>query len=89
MGVSTNPLPAVNLPVVRGVDSSTVVPRSVGPYRTVITGAKLRERTATTMPRGRPLERVGLSSMRFHPIAGDPKTTKTDKKHGSRQESHP
>ena len=28
-------------------------------------------------------------SMRFHPIGGDLKTTKTDKKHGSRQESHP
>ena len=29
------------------------------------------------------------SSIRFHPIGGGPKTTKTDKKHGSRQESHP
>ena len=27
--------------------------------------------------------------MRFHPIGGGPKTTKMDKKHGSRQESHP
>ena len=27
--------------------------------------------------------------MRFHPIGGDPKTMKTDKKHGSRRESHP
>ena len=27
--------------------------------------------------------------MRFHPIGGSLKTTKTDKKHGSRQESHP
>ena len=26
--------------------------------------------------------------MRFHPIGGGPKTTKTDKKHGPRQESH-
>ena len=25
----------------------------------------------------------------FTPLAGDPKTTKTDKKHGSRRESHP
>ena len=32
---------------------------------------------------------VGLSSMRFHPIVGGPKTTKMDKKHGSWQESHP
>ena len=35
------------------------------------------------------LQGVGLSSMRFHPIGGGPKTTKTDKNHGSRQESHP
>ena len=27
--------------------------------------------------------------MRFHPIGGGPKTTKIDKKHSSRQESHP
>ena len=27
--------------------------------------------------------------MRFHPIGGGPKTTKMDKKHGSRQETHP
>ena len=33
--------------------------------------------------RGRALQGVGLSSMRFHPIGGGPKTTKTDKKHGS------
>ena len=39
--------------------------------------------------RGRALQGVGLSSMRFHPIGGGPKTMKTDKKHGSRQESHP
>ena len=32
---------------------------------------------------------VGLSSMRFHPTGGEPKATKTDKKHGSRQEPHP
>ena len=41
------------------------------------------------LPRGRALQGVGLSSMRFHPIGGGPKTTKMDKKHGSRQESHP
>ena len=34
-------------------------------------------------------ERNFLASMRFHPIGGGPKTTKTDKKHSSRQESHP
>ena len=51
--------------------------------------AKLREGTTTILPRGRALQGVGLSSMRFHPIGEGPKTMKTDKKHGSRQESHP
>ena len=82
-------LPVVDLSVVRGVGSSTVVPGSVGSYRPVIAGAKLREGTTTILPRGRALQGVGLSSMRFHPTGGGPKTTKTDKKHGSRQESHP
>ena len=27
--------------------------------------------------------------MRFHPIGGGPKATKTDKNHSSRQETHP
>ena len=31
--------------------------------------------------RGRALQGVGLSSMRFHPTGGGPKTKKTDKKH--------
>ena len=39
--------------------------------------------------RERALQGVGLSSMRFHPIGGGPKTTKMDKKHGPRQETHP
>ena len=42
----------------------------------------------TIVPKGRALQGVGLSSMRFHPIGGGPKTTKTDKKHGSRRETH-
>ena len=50
---------------------------------------KLREGITTILPRGRALQGVGLSSVRFHPLAGDLKMTKTDKKHGSRQESHP
>ena len=50
---------------------------------------KLRENATTILSRGRALQGVGLSSIRFHPIGGGPKTTKTDKKHGSRQESHP
>ena len=82
-------LPAIDLSVVRGVGSSKVDPGSVGSYRPVIVGAKLREGTTTTLPRGRALQGVGLSSMRFHPTGGGPKTTKMDKKHGSRQESHP
>ena len=61
---------AINLSVVRGVGSSMVVPGSVGSYRPVIAGAKLREGTTTILPRGRALQRVGLSSMRFHPIGG-------------------
>ena len=75
---------AIDLSVVRGVGSSTVVPGSVGSHRPVIAGAKLREGTTTILPRGRALQGVGLSSMRFHPIGGGPKTTKMDKKHGSR-----
>ena len=82
-------LPAIDLSVVRGVGSSTVVPGSVGSYWPVIAGAKLREGTTTILPRGRALQGVGLSSMRFHPTGGGPKTTKMDKKHGSRQETHP
>ena len=82
-------LPAIDLSVIRGVGSSTVVPGSVGSYRSVIAGAKLREGTTTILPRGRALQGVGLSSMRFHPIGGGPKTTKMDKNHGSRQESYP
>ena len=82
-------LPAIDHSVVRGVGSSKVVPGSVGSYRPVIAGAKLREGTTTILPRGRALQGVGLSSMRFHPTGGGPKTTKMDKKHGSRQELHP
>ena len=72
-------LPSIDLSVVRGVCSSTVVRGSVGSYRPVIAGAKLREGTTTILPRGRALQGVGLSSMRFHPTGGEPKATKTDK----------
>ena len=54
--------------VILGVGSSTVVPGSVGSYRPVIAGAKLREGKPTILPRGRALQAVGLSSMRIHPI---------------------
>ena len=43
---------AIDLSVVRGVGSSTVVPGSVGSYRPVIAGAKLRENATTLLPRG-------------------------------------
>ena len=69
-------LPAIDLSVVRGVGSSTVVRGSVGSYRPVIAGAKLREGTTTILPRGRALQGVGLSSMRFHPIGGGPEDDK-------------
>ena len=70
------PLPAIDLSVVRGVGSSMVVPGSVGSYRPVIAGAKLRESTTTILPRGRALQGVGLSSMRFHPTGGGPEDDK-------------
>ena len=66
-------LPAIDLSVVRGVGSSKVVPGSVGSYRPVITGPKLREGTTTILPRGGgALQGVTLSSERFHPIGGGP-----------------
>ena len=43
---------AIDLSVVRGVGSSTVVRGSVGSYRPVIAGAKLREGITTILPRG-------------------------------------
>ena len=68
--------PTIDLSVVRGVGSSTVVRGRVGSYRPVIAGAKLREGTTTILPRGRALQGVGLSSMRFHPIGGGPEDDK-------------
>ena len=71
---------AIDRSVVRGVDSSTVVPRSVGSYRPVIAGAKLREGTTTILPRGGERSRESAClQCAFTPLAGDPKTTKTDK----------
>ena len=68
--------PTIDLSVVRGVGSSTVVRGRVGSYRPVIAGAKLREGTTTILPRGRALQGVGLSSMRFHPIGEGPEDDK-------------
>ena len=74
------PLPAVDLSVVRGVGSSTVVSGSVGSYRPVIAGAKLREDATTILPRGRALQGVALPSMRFHPIGGETEDDKDGQK---------
>ena len=63
-------LPAIDLSVIRGVGSPTVVRGSVGSYRPVIAGAKLREGTTTILPSGRERSRKSpLSSMRFHPTS--------------------
>ena len=69
-------LPAIDLSVVRGVGSSKAVPGSVGSYRPVIAGTKLREGITTILPRRRAPQGVGLSSMRFHPIGGGPEDDK-------------
>ncbi len=61
----------------------------VGSYRSVIAGAKLREGTIAILPRGGERSRESpCLQCGFTTLAGDLKTTKTDKKHGSRQESH-
>ena len=53
-------------------------------------GAKLREVTYTILPRGGERSRESAClQCAFTPLAGDLKTSKTDKMHGSRQESHP
>ena len=71
---------AIDLSVVRGVGSSMVVPGSVGSYRPVIAGAKLREGTTTILPRGGERSRESAClQCAFTPLARDPKTTKTDK----------
>ena len=81
---------AIDLSVVRGAGSSTVVPRSAGSYRPVIAGAKLREGTTTILPGGGERSRESTClQCTFTPLAGDTMTMKTDKMHGSRQESHP
>ena len=83
-------LPAVDLPVIRGVGSSTVVPGNAGSYRPVIAGAKLREGTTTILPGGGERSRESpCLQCGFTTLAGDTRTMKTDKKHSSRQESYP
>ena len=63
-------LPAIDLSVVRGVGSSTVVRGSVGSYRPIIAGAKLREGTTTILPRGRALQESACLQCAFTPLAG-------------------
>ena len=64
-------LPAVDLPVIRGVGSSTVVRGSVGSYRPVIAGTKLRESTTTIVPRGRERSRESAClQCAFTPLEG-------------------
>ena len=90
MGPSGAARAAIDLSVVRGVGSSTVVRGSVGSYRPVIAGAKLREGTTTILPReGERSRESACLQCAFTPLAGDTRTMKTDKKHGSRQEPQP
>ena len=70
-GPSGAALPVVDLSVIRGVGSSTVVPGSVGSYRPVIAGAKLREGTTTILPRGGERSRESAClQCGFTPLAG-------------------
>ena len=77
---------AIDPSVVRSVGSSTVFPRSVGSYRPVIARAKLRESTTMILPiEGEHSRESTCLQCAFTPLAaGDMKTTKTDKRHGSR-----
>ena len=69
--------------------SSKVVPGSVGSYRPVIAGAKLREGTTTILPRGGERSRESpCLQCAFTPLAGDTRTMKTDKKGALRLQTH-
>ena len=82
-------LPSTDLSVVRGVGSSTVVPGSSGSYRPVIAGAKLREGTTTILPKGGERSRESAClQCAFTPLAGGPRTMKTDKKGALRLQTH-
>ena len=66
-----------------------VVPGSVGSYRPVIAGAKLREGTTTILPRGGERSRESpCLQCGFTPLAGDTRTMKTDKKGALRLQTH-
>ena len=82
--------PAIYLSVGQRVGSSMVVRGSVGPYRPVIAGAKLREGTTTILPRGGERSREpACLQCAFISLAGGPKTMKTDKKGALRLQTHP
>ena len=65
------------------------LPKAVRHWSLRSVQVKLREGTTTILPRGRERSRESAClQCAFTPLAGDPKTMKTDKKHGSRQEPH-
>ena len=79
-----------DLPVVRGVASSTVVPGSAGSYRPVIAGAKLREGITTILPRGGERSRESAClQCAFTPLAGARRRQKRTRSMVHRRESHP
>ena len=63
-------LTAIDLSVVRGVGSSTVVRGSVGSYRPVIAGAKLREGTTRFCQEGERSRESACLQCAFTPLAG-------------------
>ena len=81
---------AIDLSVVRGGGSSTVVPESVGSYRPVIAGAKLREGTTTILPRGGERSRESAClQCAFTPLAGARRRQRWTRSMVHRRESHP
>ena len=81
---------AIDLSVVRGVGSSMVVPGSVGSYRPVIAGAKLREGTTTILPRGGERSRESAClQCAFTPLAGARRRQRRTRSMVHRRESHP
>ena len=81
---------AIDLSVVRGVGSLMVVPGSVGSYRPVIAGAKLREGTTTILPRGGERSRESAClQCAFTPLAGARRRQRRTRSMVHRRESHP
>ena len=81
---------AIDLSVVRGVGSSMVVRGSVGSYRPVIAGAKLREGITTILPRGGERSRESAClQCAFTPLAGARRRQRRTRSMVHRRESHP